>query len=259
MSDPVARRPMRAGCTSSSAWPLGTSRWGRYDVASTRRPALLTFVLRAGYHLLGLRHMDVEEHGAARKLRACAARGADGDFNNSYGWFLCSGPQEPVSSAWRSGATLFSTATRRVRSPTRACASSARTDDRGCRAQFCGRRARPGERQAVLSLADIARRSAALERAPAVGSASGPGAPDLRGFRGLGLRTERQVAMPTPEALRRTFAQPLRRIGGVSMNQGSSVSSMQSDALARRRIQGLASGPPARCMRARRAAGVGTR
>ena len=71
---------------------------GRYDVALDEAKIALgdSPSYAPAYHLLGLAYMYVEEHGAARENFERALREAPGDpdFNNSYGWFLCSQGQE---------------------------------------------------------------------------------------------------------------------------------------------------------------------
>lgn len=201
---------------------------GRYDVAlDEARIALNDSPSYApAYHLLGLAYMYVEEHGAARENFERALREAPGDpdFNNSYGWFLCSQGQE------REGLERLAVAARNpyYRHQTRPLTNAGLChlrlgEESAAEAQFQRAvQADPENAQALYLLADIAYRGGRYEQARSqlirLHQAHGPSAASAW----LGLRTERRLGNADAEAsyaaqLRSRFAESEEF---KSMNQG---------------------------------------
>lgn len=104
---PIAERPLLDTPPATDAQArarvnteLGTAYFevGRYDVALDEARTALQHDpdYAPAYHLMGLIHMFVEDTAAARDnfQRALQAAPNDPDFNNSYGWFLCTVGEE---------------------------------------------------------------------------------------------------------------------------------------------------------------------
>ena len=144
---------------------------GRYDVAlDEARIALNDSPSYApAYHLLGLAYMYVEEHGAARENFERALREAPGDpdFNNSYGWFLCTQGEE------QQGLDRLALAARNpyYRYPARPLTNAGLCylrlkDEPAAEAHFTRAvQADPANGQALYQLADIAYRSGRYDQA----------------------------------------------------------------------------------------------
>ncbi|MDA0235558.1 MAG: type IV pilus biogenesis/stability protein PilW [Proteobacteria bacterium] len=201
---------------------------GRYDVALDEAKIALADSpsYAPAYHLLGLAYMSVEEHAAARENFERALREAPGDpdFNNSYGWFLCSQGQE------RAGLEHLALAARNpyYRHQTRPLTNAGLChlrlgEEAAAEAQFQRAvQADPENAQALYLLADIAYRGGRYEQARSelirLHQAHGPSAASAW----LGLRTERRLGNADAEAsyaaqLRSRFAESEEF---KSMNQG---------------------------------------
>jgi type IV pilus assembly protein PilF len=179
---------------------------GRYDVALDEARIALTDspTYAPAYHLLGLAYMYIEEHDAARENFERALREAPGDpdFNNSYGWFLCTRGQE------REGLERLALAARnpyyrhQTRPLTNAGLCQLRLkDDAAAELQFMRAvQADPENAQALYLLADIAYRGGRYELARGhlirLHQAHGPSAASAW----LGLRTERRLGNADAEA-----------------------------------------------------------
>ena len=201
---------------------------GRYDVAlDEARIALNDSPSYApAYHLLGLAYMYVEEHGAARENFERALREAPGDpdFNNSYGWFLCSQGQEREDLERLAVAARNPYYRHQTRPLTNAGLCHLRLgEESAAEAQFQRAvQADPENAQALYLLADIAYRGGRYEQARSqlirLHQAHGPSAASAW----LGLRTERRLGNADAEAsyaaqLRSRFAESEEF---KSMNQG---------------------------------------
>lgn len=186
---------------------------GRYDVALDEAKIALgdSPSYAPAYHLLGLAYMYVEEHGAARENFERALREAPGDpdFNNSYGWYLCSQGQE------REGLERLALAARnpyyryQTRPLTNAGLCHLRLgEESAAEAQFQRAvQADPENAQALYLLADIAYRGGRYEQARSqlirLHQAHGPSAASAW----LGLRTERRLGNGDAE---QSYASQLR-------------------------------------------------
>ncbi len=144
---------------------------GRYDVALDEAKIALgdSPDYAPAHHLLGLAYMLIEEHAAAREHFERALREAPGDpdFNNSYGWFLCTQGQaqqglERLALAARNPYYRHS-----ARPLTNAGLCQLRLgDDAAAEGQFLrALQADPANAQALYQLADIAYRGARYEQA----------------------------------------------------------------------------------------------
>ena len=144
---------------------------GRYDVALDEAKIALgdSPSYAPAYHLLGLAYMYVEEHGAARENFERALREAPGDpdFNNSFGWFLCTQGEE------QQGLDRLALAARNpyYRYPARPLTNAGLCylrlkDEPAAEAQFTRAvQADPANGQALYQLADIAYRSGRYDQA----------------------------------------------------------------------------------------------
>ncbi len=201
---------------------------GRYDVAlDAAKIALADSPSYApAYHLLGLAYMSVEEHAAARENFERALREAPGDpdFNNSYGWFLCSQGQERAGLEYLALAARNPYYRHQTRPLTNAGLCHLRLgEEAAAEAQFQRAvQADPENAQALYLLADIAYRGGRYEQARSelirLHQAHGPSAASAW----LGLRTERRLGNADAEAsyaaqLRSRFAESEEF---KSMNQG---------------------------------------
>lgn len=186
---------------------------GRYDVAiDEARVALAASTSYApAYHLLGLAYMLIEENGPARDNFERALREAPGDpdFNNSYGWFLCTQGQE------RQGIERLSIAARNpyYRYQTRPLTNAGLCylrlkDDAAAEVQFMRAvQADPANGDALYQLADIAyrggRHAEARDHLIRLHQQQGPSAESAW----LGLRTERRLGNRDAE---QSYASQLR-------------------------------------------------
>ncbi|HRP95296.1 MAG TPA: type IV pilus biogenesis/stability protein PilW [Rhodocyclaceae bacterium] len=104
---PAAQRPLldtppanEAQARARINTELGTAYFevGRFDVALDEARTALRHdpEYAPAFHLMGLVYMFVEDTAAAREnfLRALRIAPNDPDFNNSYGWFLCTQGEE---------------------------------------------------------------------------------------------------------------------------------------------------------------------
>ena len=144
---------------------------GRYDVAiDEARVALASSPSYApAFHLLGLAYMLIEENTGARENFERALREAPGDpdFNNSYGWFLCTQGEE------QQGLDRLALAARNpyYRYPARPLTNAGLCylrlkDEPAAEAQFTRAvQADPANGQALYQLADIAYRSGRYDQA----------------------------------------------------------------------------------------------
>ena len=179
---PLAERPASdappvnaAGASAKIHVDLGMAylEVGRYAVAlDEARTALASDpAYSPAYHLMGLVYMFIHDPNAARAnfLRALEITPNDPEFNNSYGWFLCTTGQE------QAGLERLALAARNpyYRTPTRAHANAGlchlrQGDDVAAEAEF--RRAvelDASNAQATYQLAAIAYRRGAYEAARA--------------------------------------------------------------------------------------------
>lgn len=172
---------------------------GRYDVAlDEARIALNDSPNYApAYHLLGLAYMLIEENAAARENFERALREAPGDpdFNNSYGWFLC------TQGELQQGLDRLALAARNpyYRHPGRPLTNAGLCylrlkDDAAAEVQFMRAvQADPANGQALYQLADIAYRNGRYDQARAhlvrLHQQLNPSAASVW----LGLRTERRL------------------------------------------------------------------
>ncbi len=201
---------------------------GRYDVALDEAKIALADSpsYAPAYHLLGLAYMSVEEHAAARENFERALREAPGDpdFNNSYGWFLCSQGQERAGLEYLALAARNPYYRHQTRPLTNAGLCHLRLgEEAAAEAQFQRAvQADPENAQALYLLADIAYRGGRYEQARSelirLHQAHGPSAASAW----LGLRTERRLGNADAEAsyaaqLRSRFAESEEF---KSMNQG---------------------------------------
>ncbi|WP_297366079.1 type IV pilus biogenesis/stability protein PilW [Thauera sp.] len=179
---------------------------GRYDVALDEARIALTDspTYAPAYHLLGLAYMYIEEHEAARENFERALREAPGDpdFNNSYGWFLCSRGQEHEGLERLALAARNPYYRHQTRPLTNAGLCQLRLkDDAAAELQFMRAvQADPENAQALYLLADIAYRGGRYELARShlirLHQAHGPSAASAW----LGLRTERRLGNADAEA-----------------------------------------------------------
>ena len=144
---------------------------GRYDVALDEAKIALADSpsYAPAYHLLGLAYMSVEEHAAARENFERALREAPGDpdFNNSYGWFLCSQGQERAGLEYLALAARNPYYRHQTRPLTNAGLCHLRLgEEAAAEAQFQRAvQADPENAQALYLLADIAYRGGRYEQA----------------------------------------------------------------------------------------------
>jgi type IV pilus assembly protein PilF len=186
---------------------------GRYDVALDEARVALgdSPGYAPAFHLLGLAYMLVGETAAAQQNFEQALRAAPGDpeFNNSYGWFLCTQGRE------QEGLARLAQAARNpyYRHPTRPHTNAGLChlrlgDDASAEAQFLrAAQADPANRVALHQLAEIAYRGGRYEQARAhlvrLHQQLGPSAASAW----LGLRTERRLGNHDSEA---SYAAQLR-------------------------------------------------
>lgn len=179
---------------------------GRYDVALDEAKIALgdSPNYAPAYHLLGLAYMLIEENAAARDNFERALREAPGDpdFNNSYGWFLCTQGQE------QQGLDRLALAARNpyyrhsARPLTNAGLCYLRLkDDAAAEVQFLRAvQADPSNGQALYQLADIAYRSGRYDQARShlirLHQQLNPSAASVW----LGLRAERRLGNHDAEA-----------------------------------------------------------
>src|SRR5690606_13442986 len=144
---------------------------GRYDVALDEAKIALNDSpnYAPAYHLQALAFMLIEENAAARENfeRALREVPGDPDFNNSYGWFLCTQGEE------QQGLDKLARAARKpyCRYPGRPLTNAGLCylrlkDDAAAEVQFMRAvQADPANGQALYQLADIAYRSGRHEQA----------------------------------------------------------------------------------------------
>ena len=179
---------------------------GRYDVALDEARIALNDSpdYAPAYHLLGLAYMLIDEHAPARQNFEQALRYAPGDpeFNNSYGWFLCTQGEE-LRGLERLAQSARNPYYRHATRPyTNAGLCHLRLkDDAAAEVQFLAAvQADPANRQALYQLADIAYRGGRYEQARShlirLHQQSEPGAASVW----LGLRTERRLGNRDAEA-----------------------------------------------------------
>ncbi len=186
---------------------------GRYDVALDE--ARIALNDSPGYapalHLLGLAYLLIGETAAAGENLEQALRIAPGDpeFNNSYGWFLC------TQGRVQEGLERLAQAARNpyYRYPTRPHTNAGlchlrEKDEASAEAQFLrAAQADPANRLALFQLADIAYRGGRYEQARAhlvrLHQQLGPSAASAW----LGLRAERRLGNRDAEA---SYAAQLR-------------------------------------------------
>ena len=201
---------------------------GRYDVALDEATIALNDSpnYAPAYHLRALAYMLIEENAAARENFERALREAPGDpdFNNSYGWFLCSQGQERAGLEYLALAARNPYYRHQTRPLTNAGLCHLRLgEEAAAEAQFQRAvQADPENAQALYLLADIAYRGGRYEQARSelirLHQAHGPSAASAW----LGLRTERRLGNADAEAsyaaqLRSRFAESEEF---KSMNQG---------------------------------------
>ena len=179
---------------------------GRYDVALDEARIALNDSpdYAPAYHLLGLAYMLIEQHAPARQSFEQALRHAPGDpeFNNSYGWFLCTQGEE-LRGLERLALSARNPYYRHATRPyTNAGLCHLRLkDDAAAEGQFLAAvQADPSNRQALYQLADIAYRSGRYEQTRShlirLHQQSEPSAASVW----LGLRTERRLGNHDAEA-----------------------------------------------------------
>ena len=144
---------------------------GRYDVALDEATIALNDSpnYAPAYHLRALAYMLIEENAAARENFERALREAPGDpdFNNSFGWFLCTQGEE------QQGLDRLALAARNpyYRYPARPLTNAGLCylrlkDEPAAEAQFTRAvQADPANGQALYQLADIAYRSGRYDQA----------------------------------------------------------------------------------------------
>lgn len=228
MSDAAPATPADARARVHVELGMAYFEVGRYDVALDEAKVALADspAYAPAFHLLGLAYMYIEEYDAARENfeRALRAAPGDPDFNNSYGWFLCTRGQE------REGLERLALAARnpyyqyQARPLTNAGLCHLRLGDgAAAEAQFArALQADPQNARALYLLADTAYRGGRYEQARShlirLHQAHGPSAASAW----LGLRTERRLGNADAEA---SYAAQLRsRFSGSEehrlMNQG---------------------------------------
>ena len=179
---------------------------GRYDVALDEARIALNDSpdYAPAYHLLGLAYMLIEQHAPARQSFEQALRHAPGDpeFNNSYGWFLCTQGEE-LRGLERLAQSARNPYYRHATRPyTNAGLCHLRLkDDAAAEGQFLAAvQAAPSNRQALYQLADIAYRGGRYEKTRShlirLHQQSEPSAASVW----LGLRTERRLGNHDAEA-----------------------------------------------------------
>ena len=179
---------------------------GRYDVALDEARIALNDSpdYAPAYHLLGLAYMLIEQHAPARQSFEQALRHAPGDpeFNNSYGWFLCTQGEE-LRGLERLAQSARNPYYRHATRPyTNAGLCYLRLkDDAAAEGQFLAAvQADPSNRQALYQLADIAYRGGRYEQTRShlirLHQQSEPSAASVW----LGLRTERRLGNHDAEA-----------------------------------------------------------
>lgn len=179
---------------------------GRYDVALDEATIALADSpnYAPAHHLLGLAYMFIEEFGLARQNFELALRHAPGDpeFNNSYGWFLCTQGEE-LRGLERLAQSARNPYYRHATRPyTNAGLCHLRLkDDAAAEKQFMAAlQVDPANRQALYQLADIAYRGGRHEEARRhlirLHQQSEPTAATVW----LGLRTERRLGNADAEA-----------------------------------------------------------
>ena len=179
---------------------------GRYDAARDEARIALNDSpdYAPAYHLLGLAYMLIEQHAPARQSFEQALRHAPGDpeFNNSYGWFLCTQGEE-LRGLERLAQSARNPYYRHATRPyTNAGLCHLRLkDDAAAEGQFLAAvQADPSNRQALYQLADIAYRGGRYEQTRShlirLHQQSEPSAASVW----LGLRTERRLGNHDAEA-----------------------------------------------------------
>ncbi len=179
---------------------------GRYDVALDEARIALNDSpdYAPAYHLLGLAYMLIDEQAPARQNFEMALRYAPGDpeFNNSYGWFLCTQGEE-LRGLERLAQSARNPYYRHATRPyTNAGLCHLRLkDDAAAEIQFLAAvQADPSNRDALYQLADIAYRGGRYEQARSqlirLHQQSEPSAASVW----LGLRTERRLGHGDAEA-----------------------------------------------------------
>jgi len=179
---------------------------GRYDVARDEGRIALNDSpgYAPAYHLLGLAYMLIEENGPARQNfeAALSAAPGDPDFNNSYGWFLCTQGEELRGLERLAQAARNPYYRHATRSYTNAGLCHLRLkDDAAAEGQFLAAvQADPANRQALYQLADIGYRGGRYDQARThlirLHQQSEPTAASAW----LGLRTERRLGNRDAEA-----------------------------------------------------------
>lgn len=185
----------------------------RYEVALDEAKAALAQVSNypAAYHLLGLVYMNLGEPRSAREnfLRALQGAPDDPEFNNSYGWFLCT-QQERAE-----GLERLARAARNpyYRTPTLPYTNAGMChlldkDDAGAEPLFLRAvEADPSNGQALLELANIAYRRSDFEAASTYLIQLHQRRDPTAESAWLGVRTERRLGHQDAEA---SYAAQLR-------------------------------------------------
>ena len=213
--DPAVSRPMSDISPSTPAETrarvhvdLGMAYFeiGRNDVALDEARIALNDSpgYAPAYHLLGLAYMMIEENGLARQNFELALRNAPGDpeFNNSYGWFLCTQGEEARGLERLAQAARNPYYRHATRPYTNAGLCHLRLGDlAAAETQFLAAvQAEPSNNQALYQLADIAYRGGRYDLASAflirLHRQSNPTAASAW----LGLRTERRLGNRDAEA-----------------------------------------------------------
>lgn len=213
MSDVAPTSPQDARARIHVELGMAYVEVGRYDVALDEARVALND--SPGYppahHLLGLAFMLIGENAAAGENFERALRGAPGDpeFNNSYGWFLCS------QGRIQEGLAKLALAMRNpyYRYPTRPLTNAGlchlrQKDDAAAEAQLLRAvQVDPQNTQAILLLAEIAYRGGRYEQVRAqlvrLHQQSDPTPASVW----LGLRAERRLGNREAEA---SYAAQLR-------------------------------------------------
>ena len=179
---------------------------GRYDVAiDEARVALASSPSYApAFHLLGLAYMLIEENTGARENFERALREAPGDpdFNNSYGWFLCTQGDE-LRGLERLALSARNPYYRHATRPhTNAGLCHLRLkDDASAETQFMAAlQVDPSNRQALYQLADIAYRGGRYTQARSYLIRLHQQSEPTAASAWLGLRTERRLGNADAEA-----------------------------------------------------------
>lgn len=179
---------------------------GRYDVALDEARIALNDVpsYAPAFHLLGLAYMLIEEFGPARENFELALRYAPGDpeFNNSYGWFLCTQGDE-LRGLERLALSARNPYYRHATRPhTNAGLCHLRLkDDASAETQFMAAlQVDPSNRQALYQLADIAYRGGRYTQARSYLIRLHQQSEPTAASAWLGLRTERRLGNADAEA-----------------------------------------------------------